>query len=179
MTGNATYPEPPITIVVLSESITAFSNAMASQHTGGPPATSAKNDKRDQLIRNLMELASYVQIKSGGDLTLVLNSGFRATSKERTSIPLPAPIALKVTNDGEGQLVVKVKAIKNARSYEVLYSLSDAPPGTDGQVLPFTQSRSMRITGLISGKRYVIQVRAIGGSLGTSNWSDPISHVSL
>jgi hypothetical protein len=35
------------------------------------------------------------------------------------------------------------------------------------------------IADLVSGKRYVLQVHAIGGSTGRSHWSDPLTHRSL
>jgi len=43
----------------------------------------------------------------------------------------------------------------------------------------FTGSRSIRISGLTPGGLYEIQIRAIGGSTGTSDWSDPKQHRSL
>ena len=35
------------------------------------------------------------------------------------------------------------------------------------------------INGLTAGTNYSIEVRAIGGSTGYSDWSDPVSHMSL
>ena len=43
----------------------------------------------------------------------------------------------------------------------------------------FTNSRSMPLNGLTPGTNYTVQVRAIGGSTGYSDWSDPVSHMSL
>ena len=37
----------------------------------------------------------------------------------------------------------------------------------------------MHIPNLVSGKRYVLQVRAVGGSTGQSDWSDQLQHMSL
>ncbi len=42
----------------------------------------------------------------------------------------------------------------------------------------FTQSR-MVIPDLIPGTTYTLQARAIGGSTGYSDWSDPVSHMSM
>jgi hypothetical protein len=41
----------------------------------------------------------------------------------------------------------------------------------------FTQTRRMVLTGPTSGAVYAIKARAIGGSTGCSDWSDPLSHV--
>ena len=40
----------------------------------------------------------------------------------------------------------------------------------------FTNSRSIPIGGLTPGKVYSFRVRAIGGSTGSGDWSDPVSH---
>jgi hypothetical protein len=41
----------------------------------------------------------------------------------------------------------------------------------------FTSSRSISINGLTPGTTYVLQVRAIGGSTGYSDWSNPVSRM--
>jgi hypothetical protein len=41
----------------------------------------------------------------------------------------------------------------------------------------FTDSRSVSITGLTPGTTYVFQVRAVGGSTGYSDWSNPVSRM--
>lgn len=43
----------------------------------------------------------------------------------------------------------------------------------------FTNSRNMPINALTPGGNYQFQVRAVGGSTGYSDWSDPVSHMSL
>ena len=43
----------------------------------------------------------------------------------------------------------------------------------------FTNSRSMPLNGLTPGTSYTVQVRAIGGSTGSSDWSNPVGHMSL
>ena len=43
----------------------------------------------------------------------------------------------------------------------------------------FTNSRSMPISDLTPGTKYQVQVRAIGGSTGYSDWSDAVSHMSM
>jgi hypothetical protein len=178
MTDNASYPTPPVTLVELKAAVDAFSAAMAVQWSGGPPATSDKNDKRNELTELLIKLGSYVQIAANNDLTVLLSSGFKAVDTSHTSSPLAAPTTVKITNGGEGELVVKVKPVKHARSYEVRHAPADVQP-EPWEAAVFTKSRDMHIANLLSGKRYVLQVRAIGGSTGQSNWSDPLSHVSL
>lgn len=42
----------------------------------------------------------------------------------------------------------------------------------------FTKARGMLLEGLLPGQMYEIQVRAVGGSTGYSDWSDPIMHMA-
>lgn len=37
----------------------------------------------------------------------------------------------------------------------------------------------MPLNGLTPGTQYQVQVRAIGGSTGYSDWSDSVSHMSM
>jgi chitodextrinase len=41
----------------------------------------------------------------------------------------------------------------------------------------FTTSKSMTIAGLVPGTTYTFQVRAVGGSTGYSDWSNPVSRM--
>ena len=43
----------------------------------------------------------------------------------------------------------------------------------------FTQARRMVLTGLNPGQSYTVQIRAVGGSTGYSDWSDPVSHMAM
>ena len=43
----------------------------------------------------------------------------------------------------------------------------------------FTYSRNRVIENLTPDVLYTIQVRAIGGTTGYSDWSDPISHMAM
>jgi hypothetical protein len=43
----------------------------------------------------------------------------------------------------------------------------------------FTQARKITLPGLTPGQVYSVQSRAIGGSTGYSDWSDPISHMVI
>jgi len=79
------------------------------------------------------------------------------------------------------ELVLRVVAIRNVRMYQVRCTLhpwdgkeeSWEPAGT------FRNSRSMRVGNLKPGKMYAFQVRALGGSTGSGDWSDPVSHMCM
>ncbi len=179
--GNAAYPNPPVTLLVFQAALTAFSLSIAAALQGGPEETADKNNKREILIGLLRQIAGYVQENHGNDLATLLSSGFEAVSTNRASTPLPAPTIKDILNEMSCQLIVRVSPIDNAKCYEVRYALIAAggalgPWQTGGL---HTSSRSMPVGGLTPGGNYSFQVRAVGGSTGYSDWSDPVSHMSL
>ena len=108
----------------------------------------------------------------------LLASGFDAVS---TSRALTAPSITDILNGNSGQLLPRITAVANARCYEVRYAAigpNGAPgPWQNGGL--FTSSRAINIGGLTPGTSYSFQVRAVGGSTGYSDWSDPVSHMSM
>jgi len=87
ITGNATYPTPPVTIVNLQAAKDDFTAKLAASQTGGQADTAAKNNSRQALLGDLRQVASYVQIRCNNDLNLLLTSGFEAQSTNRASTP--------------------------------------------------------------------------------------------
>ena len=175
------YANPPVTKADLQAALSDFSLAIPAALHGGPLDTADKNNKREVLIRLLRELASFVQAKHENDLAKLLSSGFEAVSTNRASVQLAQPTIKDILNGMSCQLLVRVGPIANAKCYEVRYALI----GLGGALGPWqggglhTSSRSMSIVGLTPGGNYQFQVRAIGGSTGYSDWSDPVSHMSL
>ena len=73
-------------------------------------------------------------------------------------------------------MIARVDAVKNAKMYEGRIRLND------GDWLPSVfEGDSQRIifSGLTRGKDYTAEVRALGGSTGESDWSDPSSHMAM
>lgn len=181
ITGNAAFPTPPVTMVALQAALTAFTNAIAAQAQGGTAATAFKNQKRADVVDLLRQLALYVQANCNNDLATLLSSGFEAVSTNRAQHPLDQPQILSLDNGNSGQLVVRVKPVTNARCFEVRF----APLNGSGTPGPwqngglFTDSRAMTFNTLTPGTTYSVQARAVGGSTGYSDWSDPVSHMSM
>ncbi len=176
LTGNASFPTPPVALADLAALQTAFDNAMAAAAQGGMQLTAAKNDARAVLVTALRNDAAYVQSIASQDLALLLSSGFQANSPSRTQTPLATPNIVQIDNGMSTQLVVRLQGVSNARAYEV-----QVKNGTGGW-LPsgiFTQARGIVVGGLTPGNTYSIQTRGIGGSTGYSDWSNPVSHMAM
>jgi hypothetical protein len=176
LTGNAAYPTPIVAIPALTTAWQAFTDALAATINGGPQETAAKNAAREALTALLRQEAGYVQGVASDDLSVLLSSGFSNTSTNRAQTPLDKPTVLEVLNEMSTQLVARLKPVANARAYEM-----QIRNGTGGFVSAgiFTKARRVVLTNLTPGGTYTIQGRAIGGSTGYSDWSDPVSHMAM
>src|SRR5205085_9974249 len=105
-----------------------------------------------------------------------LNSGFEAQSTNRASVQLDQPQGLGLKNGTSGQLVGSVTPVKNANMYEGRIKIE----GGDWLPSVFTGDwHRIIFEGLTPAKNYAAQVRALGGSTGQSDWSDPSSHMAM
>ncbi|HYX28487.1 MAG TPA: fibronectin type III domain-containing protein [Pyrinomonadaceae bacterium] len=174
ITGNTTYPSPPVPLVNLNAAVIDFTAKVAAAEVGGPADTAAKSSSRQTLLGFLRQYANYVQLMCNNDSATLLSSGFQMQSTTRASTPLDQPSSLVVKNGTSGQLIASVDPVRNAAMYE-----GRAKP-TDGDWLPSVfngDSQHITFNGLNRGKDYVVQVRALGGSTGQSDWSDPSTHM--
>ena len=175
MTGNAAFPTPPVTMANLQTAKDDFTAKVAAAQSGGPPDTAAKNNSKQTLLGMLRQEAGYVQINCGNDMAKLLSSGFQAMSTNRAQAPLDQPQGLNIKTGSSGQLVASVSPVKNTSMYEgrIKGPTGDWSAGTfsgDSQHIIFDR--------LTPGVTYTIQVRALGGSTGQSDWSDPSSHMA-
>lgn len=176
MTANPGFTTPIVSLAALTTAQTAFAVAMVEAAHGGKQATAEKNDAREALIALLRQEAAYVQSIAGEDLPMLLSSGYENMSTNRTQIALPKPVVERVDNPMSSQLGLRLKPVPTAAAYEVRVSY-----GTNGwqAVGVFTQARSILIEDLTPGTVYNVQARAVGGSTGYSDWSDPVSHMAM
>ena len=174
LTGNPAYPNLPLTVAALTGQYNIFHVANAASG-GGKVAIAARDAAREVLDTSLRAIAAYVQSVAGQNLTMLLSSGFEAVSSSRAQSPLDTPNITDIEHGDTTQLLLSVSAITNARSYEV-----QARTGTDDwqTVAVSAQARNILLDGLTPGAVYDLQVRAIGGSTGSSLWSAPVSQMA-
>jgi hypothetical protein len=176
MTGNPNFPSPPVTMTGLQVAKDDFTAKLAISKTGGQADTAAKNSSRQNLITLLRQVASYVQMTCVEDLAKLLTSGFEAQSSNRASTQLAKPEGLILKNGLSGQLVAKITPVKNVNMYEGRIKASDG----DWMPSVFTgDSQHITFDGLTAGKNYTVEIRALGGATGRSDWSDPSSHMAM
>jgi hypothetical protein len=173
LTGNASFPTPPVVLADLDALVTAFHNAVLAALPGGIQLTAAKNAARTALLDALRKEASYVQTITNHDLDVLLTSGFYANSTNRAQSPLDAPVISKVDNLATTKFLVRLTPVLNAKSYNVQTNTNGTGTWTDAGI--YTQARRIVLGSLVPGTTYSIRARAIGGSTGSSEWSNPVS----
>lgn len=108
LTGNATYPTPPVTLANLQTAKDDFTTRIAAAQAGGSADTAAKNNSRQSLLGMLRQVGNYVQIHCGDDMALFLSSGFDFQSTNRAQVALAQPQGLVLRNGSSGQLVASI-----------------------------------------------------------------------
>jgi hypothetical protein len=176
LTGNPNFPTPTVDLPTLSAQATTFGTAVTNAAPGGKELTAIKNAARKVLITMLRKVAAYVQSIASQDVAMLLSSGFQANSTNRARTPLAIPAIVSILNNATTELAVRLQPVDNARAYQVRYSVVGGAwqPAVDS-----TQARQIVLENLTPGTTYTAQARAVGGSKGYSDWSDPVSHMAM
>ncbi len=153
--------------------------ALAAQAHGGTAATAKKKNKQEALITLLRKLKHYVEDNCDNNAANVLSTGLQVAVATRIRAPLGNPSIVSVDRGNSSELVLKVTPIARAKCYELRSAAGGAgnAPGSWQTAGLFTNSRSMTVAGLVPGTTYSFQVRAVGGSTGYSDWSNPVSRM--
>ncbi len=175
LANNPNFPDPPVSLADLTAVVDAYDDARVENRIGGQVATAQKNEARDRLISVLRDEAHYVQITAKYNLPALLSSGFRAIERNTTPTPLARPVIRKADNQVSTQLRLLVQRVPNARVYQVRWKIGEGDWQDGGS---YTQARTMVLKNLTPGTVYILQVRAVGGSTGCSDWSLAITKMA-
>ena len=121
MTGNPNYTNPPIdpqkVLKVDNDNLEA---GIVAAQDGGRKAVAQKNKLRDTVIKDLRLLARHVENVSNGDMSIFMSSGFKPVTTVRTlQVPLSPHIRMLDHGNVSGQIIVRMKAVDGALSYEL------------------------------------------------------------
>ncbi len=129
---------------------------------------------RRAVIKALNKNASYVDINCNDDLAILLSSGYTAVSTNRAQSVLNPPQILAVKHSQSGKLKLGVKTDRNTKSFLGRIK-TDANESEFGPSISFKNSRSIIFKACVAGTTYIMELCAIGGSTGQSDWSEPYS----
>lgn len=173
--NNTYFVATPITPLALKNEVAEFAEAIANASQGGTQLTAIKNAKRAKLIESLRMLAAYVQSAGQNSLEIILSSGFEVNKTDRTRRPLTKPAITNIDNFASTQLMMFATPDANARAFEFRARVGT---GEWKNVGVYTKARNVLIGDFVPGQVYDVQTRAVGGSTGYSDWSDPVSHMA-
>lgn len=175
LTGNANYPTPNPALATVTEksddAAAAFSVREQTKQLLDEKQTDMNTTETD-LDATLTALMSYVESTSLGNAAKILSAGFEIKGQPTPIGPMPQVQNLdSSTNAAEGVVILRWKAVKGAKSYEVQTS-PDPFTSQSWQGAAVVTKATHTLTGLPTGARCWFRVRAIG-TAGPGPWSDP------
>jgi hypothetical protein len=180
MTGNATYMTPNPSLMDLQTLLTNSQTKNAAYVAAKTAADQAlvERDVAKKALADAYELeAAYVQNQSAGDEVKILSAGYEVRATAAPIGPVGQVLNVAVTEgDGEGSVDVQHDPVNGGNSYETAVYIGNEPStGTYTTASQQTASKTT-LTGLTSGTRIWVKVRAIGAQ-GPGPWSDPATKI--
>lgn len=180
MTGNPNFTTPNPALAALTTQKTTTQTKINTYDSMLASLATALAD-RDVEIANLRslltQLGAYVENVSGGDAVKIASAGMGVRSPRTPVGPMPRVLDLLLSEgDHVGFLDAMWKPIYGARSYEVQISADPMSESTWTFKMSSTKS-SATLTGLTSGSKVWVRVRAIGADPLPGDWSDPAMKV--
>ena len=178
LTNNATtFASPPVKPTDLDAANKKLLTANSDADGGGTDDTAARDAAFDAVVAMLRQLAAYVEDIAKGDASIIAMSGFKVVQRGPSpQQPLVKTIIQAIINETSGALLVRLNPQDNAYGYEGKMSADGGktyqPIGT------FPQARRVVVPNLTARTTYTFIFRALGGSTGSGDWSDPVSHMA-
>ena len=177
LTGNANFPttNPTLTALgTLADNLqTAFNKQQTDQQTA-KTSTTALGTAEDAADAGLNSLANNVEEVSGGNKEKIESSGLNVRAPRTPTTSLDAPQNLAVTaGDDEGELDLVWEPNKKATGGFEIQTSIDPFTSTSWQHADNSTSSKISLTGLPSGTKVWVRVRALGPKKIKSPWSDP------
>lgn len=175
MDNNPIYTNSPLVKAALQKSCDNFriAGSIASRKDRG--FSSAKNDRKADLIKDLDVLNVYVTETCKGDKTMLLQSGFEIVGFKNESDELQPIREVKVISELPGTATIRVSKVARAKSYVFQYTVDPLSPDSVW-VSETVLGRDHTFTDLNSVARYWFRVIAIGKG-NQKVYSPPVARV--
>jgi hypothetical protein len=161
MDNNPDFSDAPPALAELKKVVPEFREARANAKGRDKKMVSIKNDKKAIVLDLLQQLADYVTVKCKGDRTMILSSGFDATSEDSGNNEPPSIGLLEVELGQSGEATTRAKNVTGAKAY--VHQYTKEPPGLNTEWIgEGSSSINHSFEGLTSDKRYWFRVVAIG-----------------
>ena len=175
--NSGQFPNLPVPLADLQDSINDFTNKRHAAVKGSEAQTEARNSARVALLDRLNLLALRVEGVALGRAEVIRAAGFTPKAYGHTpQTPLTKPMDLRAVNVASTQVQLRVKAQRNVRSVKAQYRVAGGPWQDGGD---FPNTKVVVVPQLVPGTLYDFRVQFIGGSTGSSEWSDTLSHMAI
>lgn len=175
MDNNPIYTNSPLVKAVLQKSCDDFRVAGSIASRKDRALSSAKNDRKAELVRDLDILNVYVTETCNGDKTMLLQSGFEIAGLKNESKELQPFKEVKVISELPGTVTIRVSKVAYAKSYVYQYTADPLSPDSVW-ISETVLTREHTFTNLNSVARYWFRVIAIGKGNQTV-YSPPVARV--
>jgi hypothetical protein len=180
MTGNANFTTPLPTLPAFGTLITTASTKIAAYNSALATAETALAD-RDAALTALRsgfsQLGDYVQNVAAGDKVKIESAGMAVRSAGApTTMTQVLELALSA-GDSPGSVDAMWKPVPGARSYESQVNTVNPDVEANWSFKKSTSKSSDTYTGLTSGAKLWVRVRAIGTNDNAGAYSDPATKV--
>ena len=176
ITGNANYTTPSPALATITGKANALETALGAQQTAQQIAKTATTNLETAVKAAdtaVNSLSNYVWETSGGDEAKIQTAGMSLRAPKTPTTSLAAPQNLNVTGgDSDGELDASWDRVNKAKTYEVQIS-DDPPTSTSWRAGDIASASKITLTGLTSGAKIWVRVRALGPKGLKSPWSDP------
>ena len=169
------FADAPVSTAQMTSYQADFVQKLAAARNGGRVEIAEKNVSRATLLAALRQNANFVQMIAETDLPLLLSSGYKAVSTNRTSGPLTKPVITNVDNFQSTVLMIGADADSRSRAQEVRFRTGTGEYQSGGV---HTKAKRMLLENQVPGTIVEVQTRSVGGTTGYSDWSDPVSHMA-
>ena len=176
MTGNANYTTPNPALATITSRADAVQAALGVQQIAqqaAKTATTSLETASKAADTAVNSLSNYVWETSGGDEAKIQSAGMSLRAPKTPTTSLAAPQNLSVTvGDSDGELDASWDRVNKAKNYEVQIS-DDPPTSSSWRAGDIVSASKVTLTGLTSGAKIWVRVRALGPKGLKSPWSDP------
>jgi hypothetical protein len=173
MTGNASFPAPPIAVADLVNATKAYSDALVTAAGKDKVKISAKNDARKVVEDMLTTLAQYINYSSAGQKTVLLSSGFSVSADTKAGTTLGEPQNFSLLPGAiSGEMMISIDSVANARNYVFQYAKS--PVQNDAWSTEVSSYPYFNLTGLQPLTMYDFRI-LVGGNKGQVAYTPVIS----
>jgi hypothetical protein len=163
MENNDTFLPPHPALGKLKKVIPDLQSALVNAQGRDMEMIAIKNNKKDEVLALLTELAEYVTKICKGDLILLLSSGFEVITDGPGVLSVSIEI-LDVKLGAPGEATTKVRRTNGARAYVHQYTTEPPTKDTNWCWQP-SGLCSHTFKGLTSEKRHWFRVIAIGSGV--------------